>query len=146
MQTGIIPPNANFKTPHKDVEALQKGRIVVVSEPTPWQGGYVGISSFGFGGSNAHIIMKSLDKEKIHNGAPNDDLPRLVVVSGRTNEAVETIFNDASIFHLYRRSFVTIEISLVSNSLKADHWTRNTLDCFMKFLKRIYSFIGTEGI
>ena len=29
----------------------------VVTEPTPWQGGLVAISSFGFGGSNVHCLV-----------------------------------------------------------------------------------------
>jgi len=29
----------------------------VVTAPTPWQGGLVAISSFGFGGSNVHCLV-----------------------------------------------------------------------------------------
>lgn len=94
METGIIPPNLNFTRPKRGVKALEEGRIKVITEPTPWNGGYVGINSFGFGGANAHVLLKSHDKEKINNGAPQDDLPRLVAVSGRTEEAVSTILDD----------------------------------------------------
>ncbi|XP_014477063.1 PREDICTED: fatty acid synthase [Dinoponera quadriceps] len=93
METGIIPPNLHFKRPREGVKALEEGRLKVVTEPIPWDGGYVGINSFGFGGANAHILLKSHTKEKINNGLPFDDLPRLVAVSGRTEEAV-TIFLD----------------------------------------------------
>ena len=31
----------------------------VVTEPTPWKGGLVAISNFGFGGSNVHCIVSS---------------------------------------------------------------------------------------
>lgn len=95
-ETGIIPPNLHYKNPRDGVKALKDGRIQVVTEPTPWEGGYIGISSFGFGGANAHILLKSNPKEKINGGAPHDDLPRLVMVSGRTEEAVETILQDVS--------------------------------------------------
>jgi len=30
----------------------------VVAEPTPWQGGTVAISNFGFGGSNVHCLVR----------------------------------------------------------------------------------------
>lgn len=94
METGIIPPNINFKTPKQEIKSLIDGRIKVVTDPTPWKGGYAGVNSFGFGGANAHVLLKSNTKEKINKGAPKDDLPRLVVVSGRTDEAVSTILSD----------------------------------------------------
>ncbi|XP_046609412.1 fatty acid synthase-like isoform X1 [Neodiprion virginianus] len=94
MESGIIPPNINYNRPREEIEALMTGRIQVITEPTPWKGGYVGINSFGFGGGNAHVLLKSNPKEKVNNGAPNDDMPRLVVVSGRTEKAVTTLLND----------------------------------------------------
>ncbi|KAK0072351.1 hypothetical protein PV326_000156, partial [Microctonus aethiopoides] len=93
-ETGIIPPNLHYNRPRDGVKALEDGRIQVVTEPTPWAGGLIGISSFGFGGANAHVLLKSNPKEKINHGAPKDDLPRLVAVSGRTEEAVDTILHD----------------------------------------------------
>ncbi|XP_074097576.1 fatty acid synthase [Cotesia typhae] len=93
-ETGIIPPNLHYNRPREGVKALEEGRVKVITEPTPWEGGYVGVSSFGFGGANAHILLKSNPIEKINKGAPNDDLPRLVVVSGRTEEAIEALLND----------------------------------------------------
>lgn len=94
METGTIPPNLHYNKPKKGIPALEEGRIEVITEPTPWKGGYVGINSFGFGGANAHVLLKSNDKEKINEGKAQDDLPRLVAVSGRTEEAVSTILND----------------------------------------------------
>ncbi|XP_053598737.1 fatty acid synthase [Microplitis demolitor] len=93
-ESGIIPPNLHYKRPREGVKALEEGRVKVITEPTPWEGGYVGVSSFGFGGANAHILLKSNPIDKINGGAPNDDLPRLVVVSGRTEAAVEALLHD----------------------------------------------------
>lgn len=95
-EVGVIPPNLHYKQPREGVKGLTDGRLKVVTEATPWNGGYVGISSFGFGGANAHVLLKSNPKEKIHGGAPQDDIPRLVVVSGRTEEAVDAILADVS--------------------------------------------------
>ncbi|KAK0166754.1 hypothetical protein PV327_004243 [Microctonus hyperodae] len=93
-ETGFIPPNIHYKHPREGIKSLVDGRIQVVTELTPWAGGYIPISSFGFGGANAHILLKSNPKEKINGGAPEDDLPRLVVISARTKEGVENIFQD----------------------------------------------------
>jgi fatty acid synthase len=57
-----------------------------------------GINSFGFGGANAHILLQWNRKNKINGGAPTDTIPRLVVASGRTEEAVDTILKDVSRF------------------------------------------------
>ncbi|XP_071628686.1 fatty acid synthase-like isoform X1 [Temnothorax longispinosus] len=94
METGIITPTIHFKRPRKELTAIIEGRIKIVTEPTEWEGGYVGINAFGFGGANSHILLKSNPKQKINNAALNDDLPRLVAVSGRTEEAVKIILDD----------------------------------------------------
>ncbi len=44
----------------------------VVTGPTPWQGGLVAISSFGFGGSNVHAIIAGCVRPK---GPPPRALP-----------------------------------------------------------------------
>ena len=59
MEGGIIPANLHYKTPHPDVPGLYNGGMKVVQENTDWKGGIVGVSSFGFGGSNVHVILKS---------------------------------------------------------------------------------------
>lgn len=98
METGIIPPNIHYEAPRKELSAIIKGRIKIVTEPTLWEGGYVGVNSFGFGGANCHILLKSNPKVKINSGL-SDGLPRLVAVSGRTEEAVNTILDDVSLFN-----------------------------------------------
>jgi len=96
MEIGIIPPNLHYNRPREGVKVLRDGRVKVITEPTIWNGGYVGINSFGFGGANCHIILKSNSKEKINNGAPSDDLPRLVTVSGCTENSVKIFLDDVS--------------------------------------------------
>lgn len=47
----------------------------------------------GFGGANAHALLKRNMKEKINRGIPQDNLPRLLLWSGRTEEAVNAILD-----------------------------------------------------
>lgn len=96
METDTIPANLHYNQPREGMKALEEGRLKVVTESTPWEGGYTGINSFGFGGANCHIILKSNSKKKLNNGAPSDDLPRLVTVSGRTEESVKVFLYDVS--------------------------------------------------
>jgi acyl transferase domain-containing protein/acyl carrier protein len=55
---GIIPPNLHFKQPNQYID-FDSHPIQVVSEETPINhDATTGLSSFGFGGSNAHIVIK----------------------------------------------------------------------------------------
>ncbi|KAL1517282.1 hypothetical protein ABEB36_001067 [Hypothenemus hampei] len=87
MENGIIPQNLHFKSPNPDIPALNDGRLKVVAQNEPWNGGIVAINSFGFGGANAHIVLKSNPKPK--ENWPLGPIPRVVGVSGRTEEAVK---------------------------------------------------------
>lgn len=148
METGFIPPNINISSLRNDIDAFKSGRIKVssprkpimfddllfgleylsltetqvVTEKTPWNGGIVGVSGFGMGGANTHAILKSFSKEKINHGIPDDYLPRIVCVSGRTEEAVDVLLSHVSssnIYHVTRTWCIFIEKqTLVRGSLK----------------------------
>lgn len=61
LNNGRIPPNLHFGTPNSFIDFDGPG-LRVVTEPTPIdQQALVGISSFGFGGTNAHLIIKGAD-------------------------------------------------------------------------------------
>lgn len=89
MELGTIPGNLHYKSPNTDIAGLVEGKLKVVDKNLPWNGGYVGINSFGFGGANGHIILKSHSKPKIIHTA--DPIPKLITVSGRTDEAVNSL-------------------------------------------------------
>uniref|UniRef100_A0A146M080 Fatty acid synthase n=1 Tax=Lygus hesperus TaxID=30085 RepID=A0A146M080_LYGHE len=93
METGLIPPNINFETPRKDIPYLTDGTMTVVTEPTPWEGGLVGVNSFGFGGANCHALFDWNPKNKVDGGRPLDDLPRLINVSARTEKATRKLLD-----------------------------------------------------
>ena len=94
MEDGAIPANLHYQSPNPNILGLQDGRLKVVSERTPWQGGYVGINSFGFGGSNVHCLLKSHSKPRpaIHTA---ERQTRMVTYAGRTQEAVESLLTYA---------------------------------------------------
>lgn len=90
METGTIAANLHFKEANPTIPSLHDGTIEVVSKPTPFPGGLVGINSFGFGGANVHTILEanpgphvdSLPREK-------PELPRLVLMAGRSKDSLE---------------------------------------------------------
>ncbi|XP_035198499.1 fatty acid synthase [Oxyura jamaicensis] len=93
LEHGLWAPNLHFSDPNPDIPALYNGSLKVVCEPTPIKGGLVSINSFGFGGSNVHVILKP--NEKKHQPPETCNLPRLVQVCGRTEEAVEILIQES---------------------------------------------------
>ncbi|XP_066251999.1 fatty acid synthase-like, partial [Euwallacea similis] len=96
FETNMISPNINYNSPKKNLHGIIDGRIKIVVENTPLQENeaIIGVSNFGFGGANAHVILKRCAKLKYGAGHPTNGLPRLVCVSGRTQKGVEDFLDD----------------------------------------------------
>jgi acyl transferase domain-containing protein len=66
----IIPPTLHFKEPNPDFE-IEKTPFYVSTETRPWiHGGNerrrAGVSAFGFGGINAHVVLEEYTGDKVH--------------------------------------------------------------------------------
>lgn len=92
FENQLIPPNINYIEPRANIPSLVEGRLKVVTEAEKLPNQFAAVNSFGLGGANAHVLLRTHEKEKVNFGLPDDYLPRLLVWSGRTVEAVETIF------------------------------------------------------
>ncbi|KAG5878497.1 hypothetical protein JTB14_035172 [Gonioctena quinquepunctata] len=99
LETGLIPPNIHFSTPNQNINGILEGRMKVVSKTMPFDDdrGLIGINSFGFGGGNCHILLKKNRKEKMNSGIPSDNIPRLLCLSGRTEQAITTILDEVEL-------------------------------------------------
>ena len=59
MRHGVIPPSLHFEQPNPDIP-FDDLRLRVPTRAEPWTGARLaGISSFGFGGTNAHVVLES---------------------------------------------------------------------------------------
>lgn len=94
IHRNMIPPNLHFNEPNEYIEGLKDGSLHVVTEPTPFPtGAYIGVNSFGFGGSNTHVVLKApipTTAKSLKGETPS--FHRLVLYSGRTKEALEHVF------------------------------------------------------
>lgn len=90
MERGVWAPNLHFSNPNPDIPALTDGRVQVVDRPIPVRGGIVGINSFGFGGSNVHVILRPAEKPA-DGPSPSRTVPRVLQACGRTEAGVNAI-------------------------------------------------------
>jgi 3-oxoacyl-(acyl-carrier-protein) synthase/acyl carrier protein len=61
LNHGVIPPNLHFRQPNQHIDfAANPVEVVVEATPIDRQAN-VGVSSFGFGGSNAHLILRGAE-------------------------------------------------------------------------------------
>ncbi|KYN15123.1 PREDICTED: fatty acid synthase-like [Trachymyrmex cornetzi] len=123
MEAGVIPANLHFNIPNPNIPGINEGRIRVVDKATPWNGGLVGVNSFGFGGANAHVILRSNPKPKLSPllNINNELLPKLIAVSGRTEEAVNTLLNRAQ-EHSKDDEFLSLLHVMHNNDIPGHHF------------------------
>ncbi|POS74346.1 polyketide synthase-5 [Diaporthe helianthi] len=63
IERGVIPPTIGIETLNPNID-LKDGRLKIVTESTPWPDLPVrraSVNSFGYGGSNAHVILESAE-------------------------------------------------------------------------------------
>ncbi|XP_036148675.1 fatty acid synthase isoform X2 [Monomorium pharaonis] len=121
FESGFIPSNINYTTPRNDIDALMNGSVCVVQEPMPLKNGYIGISSFGFGGANVHALLKWNHKQKNYNGLPNNDLPRLVILSGSTEKSVKLFLNDV-VNHPIDKEYIRLLHDIHTDNIEGHTW------------------------
>ncbi|KFD52748.1 hypothetical protein M513_06404 [Trichuris suis] len=101
MQTGYLPPNLHFEEPNPYIPGLADGRLKVVTEKTPWNGGTVGVNSFGFGGSNTHVVLRSFHRCEQPTEQPYGRNQRLFLTSGRTELSKYSSVADRPVWFVY---------------------------------------------
>lgn len=89
LEHGELPPSINYTEPNPRLE-IERTPFYVNAELRPWprvdgRPRWAGISAFGVGGTNAHLVV---GEGPAPVRTPVDDRPRIVVLSGRTEQAV----------------------------------------------------------
>ncbi|MBM7774796.1 amino acid adenylation domain-containing protein [Actinokineospora baliensis] len=87
VQAGQVPPSANLSAP-TSAFAFEDSPLFVPDRLVPWTGPRVaGVSSFGFGGSNAHAVLAAAPDRPLAD-TPG---PHLVVLSAASAPALRTL-------------------------------------------------------
>ncbi|KAL8735751.1 MAG: hypothetical protein Q9166_000614 [cf. Caloplaca sp. 2 TL-2023] len=125
VEKGMLPPSINFEIENVDLH-LEQRRMKVVKELQLWPAGAVrraSLNSFGYGGTNAHVILEAYDQSNFatiaeqsweahdtitngnshsSNGNPSvedgnlTNYTRLILISHRTKAGVQQVAKDLS--------------------------------------------------
>lgn len=93
LQHETIPPHLNFNDPSPMVP-WDTMSVEVPRESASWQRNgkprYAGVSSFGFGGSNAHVILEEAPQETVVAAKP-ERANHLLTISAKTEQAFKAL-------------------------------------------------------
>ncbi|RMZ82271.1 hypothetical protein DV738_g1896, partial [Chaetothyriales sp. CBS 135597] len=108
LEKGQIPPSINFDKPNPQL-SLDEWRLKVPTELEPWttagphQPRQASINNFGYGGSNAHIILQAADSWGLLgaskpkpgiNGHGEHEQSKVLVVSARTEQGCQRLVSE----------------------------------------------------
>ena len=91
LKHGTIPPSLNFASDNPEID-FAGSPFFVPRQAMPWMGAarYAAVSSFGFSGTNAHVLLGEAPAlPPRYRTAVRDGGPTLILLSGRTAEALE---------------------------------------------------------
>ena len=94
LHHGQIPPNLNFEQANPNIPFETLGlRVAAKSEALPQSGEglpVVGVNSFGFGGTNAHVVLEAAPRSPIRPASAKQiaERPLLLPLSAKDDEAL----------------------------------------------------------
>ncbi|OBK83987.1 type I polyketide synthase [Mycolicibacter sinensis] len=97
LQHRAIPPSLNYTSPNPHI-LFDSLPLDVVQTLTPWPAGsraVAGVSSFGFGGTNAHVVLT--EAPQVRSSHPDDFAParaELLALSARSPEALAALVGE----------------------------------------------------
>lgn len=145
----MIPANLNFNEPNPHIP-WEKSPISVISEHKVWKNEgslrRVGINGFGFGGSNAHIILE--EPPRIEQQHTNDAEPiSIIKISAKSEHALyENI--KSNLAHLQRNPHIALKDYAYSNNQgKVDFAHRFTVSGKSReeIMNRLQAYLDTNS-
>ncbi len=96
LKYGLIPPNLHFHTPNPAIDFANLGLEVQTklgSLKTDGRLAIAGVNSFGFGGTNCHVVLRQVEKPKqhLHSKSKSTSSPKLLPLSARSKERLRIL-------------------------------------------------------
>ena len=117
LQNNVIPPHLHFKTPSSHI-LWDEIPVSVATEKTPWPdsdgGRLAGVSSFGFSGVNAHVVVG--DPPVLEDEAVDAKRPfHLLTLSAKTENALQDQLNQYANYLQNNKQDSFADISFTTN-------------------------------
>ncbi|MEM6440250.1 MAG: beta-ketoacyl synthase N-terminal-like domain-containing protein, partial [Pseudomonadota bacterium] len=93
LEHGLVPASLHFEDPNPDID-FDGWNLAVAAEATPLPQQatplYAGVNSFGFGGANAHVVLRQPKAEE-RRPAPGKVEPAPLILSARSEESLAAL-------------------------------------------------------
>lgn len=100
MQHRTLPASLNFEEPNPHIDFLDSS-LYLVDHTSPWGSEdetlYAGVSSFGFSGTNVHVVLESAEKYQPKKKTA-ENRPRILTISAKTEWSLKQIVENYSDF------------------------------------------------
>ena len=126
LQNGEIPPHVHLEKLNPDIEAENTPfKISTQSSPLKHKPKIAGVSSFGFGGSNAHVILEASSPAEPNSASKPER--QIITLSARNSGALKTLAK--SYFdHLTRNQNIALQdFAFTLNTGRSHHEFRMSL-------------------
>lgn len=135
LERGMIPPLVDFEEPHPQLD-LRGSPFFVPKKPRPWAGvpRLAGVSSFGVGGTNAHLVLGEAPLQAPGSMVFGRSRRCLVVLSARSEEALKST---ASELAGYLERFPDTQAASMA-------WTRNLRRAQLPFRRAVAATTAAE--
>ncbi|PLX36687.1 MAG: fatty acid synthase [Hyphomicrobiales bacterium] len=124
LEHDVLPPSLHFETPNPDIP-FDKLNLEVVTKPRKLPRGkkprYAGVNSFGFGGTNAHAILRDPDPVKPPRAVKVDERAPLII-SAQSPEAL------TELAAAYRERIDAADETMATGIVNAAAYNRDRLD------------------
>lgn len=90
LQKGVVPKQINYSQPNAYVPWESNGIAVVNEQKNINSDGVIGVSSFGFGGTNAHVVLQGVGELASVGEAEQVNSKLLFPISAEDRQALET--------------------------------------------------------
>ena len=131
VKGGVVPPTIHFDSLNVDIDlegtpfSINSGRVEISNDHSPRR---AGISSFGIGGTNAHLVIEQAEPYK---AKPSKQKQHVIVLSAKSIQALRERINDL-INHLEQSEFSLADIAYTLQVGREHFSQRCALQCVSK--------------
>lgn len=125
MQHGQIPPHLNFSTPNPHIP-FDKYHFRIPRQVEDWQkyGEYrlAGISGFGFGGTNAHVVVRELTEQEKPKAMPSPDIKAEIFTLSAKDPTALSLYIDKWCAYLEKNPTIDLAQLCYTTHVRRSHY------------------------